>query len=112
MGNLTGKAYCPSNGSEGTWFTDKFCFNCKHEKFMHTNSHKDALCELFSNSLIYDIKEPGFPKEWVYDKDDKPTCTAHEYFKWDLDESGNLIDPPPPPDPNQVTIEFEVNKNV
>lgn len=96
--------YRPSNGSEGCAFMDHFCEHCANEKFIHTNRHGDLQCNIADRSMIYDLKDPEYPSEWTYDQDGLPTCTAWKYFKWELDNDGNLIDPPPAPDPNQLSL--------
>jgi len=116
MGERTGKLYMPSNGTEGMWFTDKFCENCIHEKFMHTQKEGDKKCDIFSRSILhwYDVKNPAYPQEWIYDENDQPTCTA--FYKWDWgsnDDEGGLREPPPepePPDPNQLCFPFIIDE--
>lgn len=110
------KLYQPSNGTEGMYFVEKFCMNCIHEKFIHTHDDNDAKCDIFSNSLLYTIKEPGYPREWTYDENGKPTCTAFKKWDWGIDdgEGGGLNEPPPPDpyDPNQLTLPFIINDEI
>lgn len=63
-----GKPYRPSNGTEGEMFQCHFCYQCKH----------DDHCHIALNAMCYRIDEPEYPKEWVFDADGRPTCTAFE----------------------------------
>lgn len=109
MGKRTGKKYCPSSGTEGMWFDEKFCLRCIHEKFMHTAKHGDKQCEIFNAAfLIADVKHKDFPNEWQYDENDMPICTAWVKWDWGRDDEGNWNDPPEPEpiDPNQLCLPF------
>lgn len=112
---MEAKKYRPSNGSEGDWFCDKFCMNCIHGKYEHTGNIDDDPCEILSNSLIHDITEPGYPKEWIYDLNGKPTCTSFEKFDWEKDDDGNWIEPPKNPDddiPDNQLMLFSIADDV
>ena len=116
MGKWTkqGDTYCPSNGTEGDYFMAKFCDRCIHEKFSHTQNHRDKQCDILSRSMIYDRKDKEFPKEWQYGENDNPLCTA--WVKWDWKNDGDPDDPdnpkapPPPPDPNQLCLPFIIEE--
>lgn len=96
------KPYRPSNGSEGDWFTSKFCSNCFHGKYEHTGDVNDKPC------VIIDASFCGYAKEWIYDEQMKPGCTAFVKWDWNQDDDGNWNDPPPEPidDPNQLCMPF------
>lgn len=64
----TNKKYRPSNGTEGMMFQDKFCNKCT--KF------RNGRCSIFNRSFFNDINDKNYPKEWVYDENNKPTCTS------------------------------------
>lgn len=108
------RKYCPSNGTEGSWFEDKFCMNC-----IHTNPDpcKKPQCEIWCRALCWNVTDEHFPKEWIYDDNDKPTCTS--WVKWDWDNDGDPNDgdnpkAPKPEDPNQLCIPFiieEIERN-
>lgn len=104
------KKYCPSNGTEGSWFCETFCMNCIHGKYEHTQDLADNPCEILSASFLYDIKDTEYPKQWVYDANNEPTCTSFVKFDWDKDDDGNWIDPPQPEpiNPNQLVFPFEI----
>lgn len=101
-----GELYQPSNGTEGCFFEDKFCSQCKNEKFMHTAKDGDKICDIYSNTMIYDTKDPEYPKEWTFDADGQPTCTAYVFKKWELDDNGDEINPETDYgyNPNQLTF--------
>lgn len=109
------RKYCPSNGSDGDWFEDKFCMNC-----IHTNLDpaKKPQCQIWCAAVCHHVNEPGFPKEWIYDDNNQPTCTA--WVKWDWGNDGDPNDPDnpnyrPPDDPNQLCMPFaleEMQRNV
>lgn len=63
-------SYRPSNGTEGMIFEEKFCEQCK--------LYENGGCIIWFNAGLYEINEPEYPKEWVYDAENKPTCTAFE----------------------------------
>lgn len=94
------KKYRPSNGTEGDFFINEFCMACKHERYQHTYDDNDLKCDIFSRSLIYDLNDPEYPEEWVYDKDNKPTCTAHKFWDWDKDGEPEIEIK----DPNQLNL--------
>lgn len=101
-----GKPYQPSNGSEGCWFTGKFCEQCIHEKYSHTMNDNDKSCDILPRTMCFSINDPEYPKEWIYDAENKPTCTAWVKWDWDQDDDGNWNDPvePEPGDPNQLML--------
>lgn len=66
---MSNKLYRPSNGTEGMIFMEKFCDKCKK------NNTGDG-CKILADSLCFEVNEPEYPKEWVYDENNKPTCTS------------------------------------
>ena len=34
------------------------------------------LCTIIADTMCYDIEDEKYPKEWTYDKDGHPCCTA------------------------------------
>lgn len=103
------KPYRPSNGSEGMWFTDKYCMKCLH---CDPNPDGAKQCMILCNTMVYDTNDKEYPKEWIYDENDQPKCT--KYHKWDWGNDGDPDDPDnpnwiPPTDPNQLCLPFEIN---
>lgn len=104
-----GESYRPSSGTEGMYFEDKFCSHCIHEKYCHSGIEGDKSCEIMLNAFMYDQRDKEYPKEWVYDGDGKPTCTAHKHWDWgNGDDDGDFNEPPPPEpyDPKQLVMPF------
>lgn len=106
MGNRTGKPYRPSNVTEGMYFIEEYCMNCLH---CGPDPNGKKQCDILCASMCFNINEPGYPKEWVYDENDNPCCT--NWQKWDLGNDGNPDDPdnpkaPIPEDPNQLCLPF------
>lgn len=94
------RKYRPSNGTEGMIFMDKFC-------------------DIISNTMAYDINDPEYPKEWIYNEKNEPVCT--KWVKWDWDNDGNPDDednpkaPRPPTPYNQLDmfpLEIPVKKKL
>ena len=101
-----GKPFRPSNGTEGMIFTEHFCENCMFEKFMHSQNDDDATCEIFTATMVFDVNDKEYPKEWVYDEEGWPVCTKWVKWDWNRDDDGEWNDPPKvvPPDPNQLHL--------
>ena len=64
-----GKPYRPSNGTEGEMFMAEFCDRC---------SKCDVGCQIIVASMAFEKDDPEYPKEWVFDSEGCPTCTAFE----------------------------------
>ena len=87
-------------------FLEAFCERCRHEKWTHTQNDKDLKCEILSNSFLGELVP-----EWIYNEEGWPVCTAWEFWDWGYDdETGDLVDPPPPPDPNQLCFPFMMDE--
>lgn len=104
---MKNKKYRPSNGTEGDCFMSKFCFQCIHDNPDY--NAKSPRCEIMTLTMCYGIGEPEYPKEWTYDANGRPTCTA--WVKWDWGNDGDPNDPdnpkaPVPDDPNQLVMPF------
>jgi len=100
------RKYRPSNGTEGMWFEDKFCMNCIN---CDPNPDGKKQCMIMMRAFMHDTNEPQYPTEWVYDENNKPTCTA--WVKWDWGNDGDPDNPDnpnhrPPEDPNQLCMPF------
>lgn len=73
---MSTKKYRPSNGSEGCWFTGEFCDRCQKDAD-YRNNDGDS-CQILCNTMVYDLTDPEYPDEWIYDEDGNPVCTAFE----------------------------------
>ncbi len=104
------KKYCPSNGTEGDWFESKFCMNCINT---NPNPTLKPQCKIWCAAVCYHVNEPEFPKEWTYNSENKPTCTA--WVKWDWGNDGDPNDEtnpkaPVPEDPMQLCLPFIIQE--
>ncbi len=69
------KLYQPSNGTEGDWFISKWCGSCvKNPKSMDAINQCDILCM----TMVCNIDDSEYPRQWVYSEDDEPMCTAYK----------------------------------
>ena len=67
-----GKPYRPSNGTEGEMFMDSFCYQCVHDdEFQRTGENG---CETLAKTLVLNIDDEEYPKEWVRDDKGYPIC--------------------------------------
>ena len=66
------KAYRPSNGTEGMSFYGSWCDRCANDK----PEAEDGGCRILYRTLAFQIGEPEYPSEWVYDEKGNPCCTA------------------------------------
>lgn len=63
-----GDTYRPSNGTEGAWFEETYCEQCFR--------FECGGCKILGNALCFRVTDPEYPKEWVYDAEGRPRCTA------------------------------------
>lgn len=96
----TPNLYHPSNGTEGYWFTEKYCMHCIH---CDPDPDGEKQCEILCASLFDNVEE------WVYKNNGEPTCT--KWKKWDWEKQGNPDDPDNPNAPiavgeNQLSLPF------
>lgn len=67
--------YRPSNGSEGDGFMEGWCDRCERDRAFREATGDAEGCEILCRTLIYDITDPEYPREWV-EGEDGPKCTA------------------------------------
>lgn len=65
--------YRPSNGTEGDWFTTKFCFQCSRGHL--DDDEEGEPCPILGRTYAYDVDHAECPEEWV-DDEHGPRCTA------------------------------------
>lgn len=103
--DYAGKAFHPSNGTEGMIFCEHFCDQCIH---CDPNPEGPKQCEILMLTMCYSPKDKEYPKEWIYNAEGWPTCTNWQKWDWNNDGDPNDPDnpkaPPPPPDPNQLNL--------
>ena len=74
-----GKAYCPSNGTEGMMFMETYCFRCQRDAAFQADQGEG--CPIISRTMLYSIGDPEYPVEWTHGPDGMPTCTVFEVEK-------------------------------
>lgn len=62
-----GEKFRPSNGTVGEAFMDDWCGTCAGYRN----------CTIRQKAMLYQIDEPEYPDEWIYDEDGEACCTAH-----------------------------------
>lgn len=102
------RKYRPSNGSEGDWFCSTYCYNCIRGKYEHTGDTRDNPCDIISSSMCFDTKDDEYPKEWIYNESNEPTCTSFVKWDWEKGDDEEWNDPPVTPDTpdNQLCFPF------
>lgn len=65
-----GKPYRPSNGTEGEMFQERYCYRCVHD------ANEDSPCEILTAAMVFGLEDAGYPREWLYDANGRPSCTA------------------------------------
>ena len=69
---MSGK-YRPSNGTEGEFFMERWCYRCRHD------SAPDDFCPILATTMAFDVDDPEYPSEWVQNEDGiGGYCTAFE----------------------------------
>lgn len=70
--------YRPSNGTEGEGFMERFCERCERDRRWRLEERDP--CPILSDTMLYGVEDPAYPKEWVVDDDGhtNPRCTAFE----------------------------------
>jgi hypothetical protein len=64
-----GQPYRPSNGTEGMMFMERWCSKCSQDT-------EESPCEILTSAMVFGITDKGYPREWAYDKEGRPFCTA------------------------------------
>ena len=77
--DMAGKPYRPGSGTEGMAFDEAWCEHCERDR-EYREAGPDAdpaiACQIIADTFAFDIDDPRYPKEWVYDRTGKPCCTA------------------------------------
>lgn len=77
------QTYRPSNGTEGEGFISAWCCNCERDR------HED--CTILAATFAYDVEDAEYPREWCFDRQGRPQCTAFV-------PEGQALPPPRCPD--------------
>src|SRR5690554_1409802 len=71
-----GKPFRPCNGTEGMMFNEVFCNRCwRDAKYRRTRDGRDG-CPILAASFLHNVGDEGYPKEWVFNSEGWPVCTA------------------------------------
>lgn len=111
--HCAGKPFIPSNGTEGDMFMEEFCFQCIHERWTHRQKEDrdEDKCGIMNRALLYDTKDPEYPKEWVFTAEGWPVCTSWKKFDWGTRDDPHEPPPPPEPeDPRQLMMPFDITE--
>lgn len=69
-----GDVYRPPNGTDGRVFMARTCDRCERDREYRAGLADS--CRIACLTLLYRACEPEYPREWTYDEDGRPTCTA------------------------------------
>jgi hypothetical protein len=75
-----GGKYRPSNGTEGDIFQERWCELCTKDEAARRGDYENG-CPIIAAALAWDVDDPDYPGEWVYDGEGQPSCTAFEALK-------------------------------
>lgn len=95
--------YRPSTGTEGADFQEQWCCRCRRDQaFQETFDSPygpEEGCPIVADTFVYEIDDPKYPKEWIYDADGRPICTAFEHIdapekKYRCSQTPDFFTPP------------------
>lgn len=77
------RLYRPSSGTEGECFMASWCYGCKRDKVMNGSVRADDArdedcCQIVGATFRCSTDDPEYPREWRYDHEGDPVCTAFE----------------------------------
>lgn len=75
-----GGVYQPSNGTDGSAFVEDNCMACES---CNPDPDKTPQCDILAASMMYARTDEKYPREWTYDKNGNPFCTARLPWNWD-----------------------------
>lgn len=67
--------YRPSNSTEGFAFESRFCDQCEHDKSIREGESYG--CEIHCMMLMFNERDPEYPRELVLDGNNQPACLAY-----------------------------------
>ena len=73
---MAGKPYRPSTGTEGAAFENEWCGWCARDAAFRDDPDRGEGCQIIADTFAYEITDPRYPKEWVFDRDGRPCCKA------------------------------------
>lgn len=72
-----GKPYRPSNGTEGCYFQEGWCQNCKRDQAFQESPDTGEGCSIIANSMAYSPGDPRYPTQWIW-QHGEPVCTEFD----------------------------------
>jgi hypothetical protein len=66
--------YRPSCAFEGMDFMDRWCAKCEQDRAFREGTGDS--CLIAANTMVYDVNDPAYPREWRQDGPSGPRCTA------------------------------------
>lgn len=73
---MEGQPYRPTSGTEGAAFQERWCDHCARDAAFRADPDFGTGCQIVADTFAYDITDPKYPKEWVFDAEGRPKCTA------------------------------------
>lgn len=75
------RLYRPSSGTTGEAFIASWCGRCKHDRVTngtveYDQAGDDDYCPIIAATFAYDVTDSGYPREWCYNEEGEPVCTA------------------------------------
>lgn len=75
------KLFRPSNGTQGDGFISGWCMKCARDKPLSEGKDYDEctdneICKIVLMTQAYNIEDEEYPREWQYNEDGEPICTA------------------------------------
>jgi hypothetical protein len=79
---VPGAQYRPNDSGEGLRFCANWCRYCQRDRAMREGCDidecdDDECCEIIANTAAFEANEDDYPKEWTYDANGEPCCTAY-----------------------------------
>lgn len=67
-------SYQPSSGTVGASFIAGWCGECARDNIDELD-YNDR-CDIVGRTMAFNVSDPEYPAEWIYDQDGRPCCTA------------------------------------
>lgn len=74
-------SFQPSSGTIGESFIAGWCGNCARDKALREGVELEECddnerCDIVGRTMAYNVDDPEYPSEWIYDENGAPCCTA------------------------------------
>ncbi len=71
--------YRPSNGTEGEYFMEEFCYRCGRDAAFRLSEAAEDSCPIVAATFRLKIDDPDYPREWIREDDGSCRCTAFTF---------------------------------